>query len=271
MNYIGQKPSEGFFSPIAEFGADHSIQAAHVDAQSTGYENRRRQRLADRLGKSDDSSAHRWNHLITVVVDSAGDADALRHTLDSLLAQRYRNFEVLVAGVPALPSSTAEDFASCRGLFAEQAIDIANILTDPATDSLWRGSHLLFARAGTEFDPDALELLNAALDGMAHASIPAMVVCDYDHLSGLEYGSPRLLPGWEPDFVHSLDEIETAFLASRALLLAQRGPQQPRSLHDWLRGVATMTPAPQIVHIAETLVHIPQAQPSERSASGDQW
>ncbi len=98
-----------------------------------------------------------------------------------------------------------------------------------------------------------------------------MVVCDYDRLSGLEYGAPRLLPGWEPDFVQSLDEIETAFLVSRALLLARRGPQQPRSLHDWLRGVATMTPAPQIVHIAETLVHIPQSQPFRQCSSGGQW
>ena len=73
------------------------------------------------------------------------------------------NIEVLVVGEAVGNATQAEDFASYRGLFFEPSLSHLDILRDSRADRLWRGSHLMFARAGTVFDTDTFALLNAAL------------------------------------------------------------------------------------------------------------
>jgi hypothetical protein len=253
--------------------AGNAPNAPQVASGPADYSVWRQQRVAERLRNAGDHAPVRWNHLITIVVCGSDEDDiaALPRTLGSLLAQRYRNFEVLVVGKPNVRPSNTGDFTSCRGLFAEPSVDALDLLSDPATDVLWRGSHLIFANAGTEFDPDAIELLNTALDSLSDVTAPALVVCDHDRLSGgSDYCAPSILPGGDTDFTRSLDKLETAFMVSRTLLhLARRQPQRPTSLQDWLRGIATMTPPPHFAHIAETLIHIPQTRRSSRPSPDD--
>jgi len=114
-----------------------------------------------------------WNHLITVVI-LAAESDGLTElalTLASLRAQCYRNIELLVAGGPSDLPADLLDFSGHRGLFLEPALRPLEILTSPSTDRIWRGSHVVFARAGTQFAPDAFVLLNKALnDALGDAS-----------------------------------------------------------------------------------------------------
>ena len=96
----------------------------------------------------------------------------------------------------------------------------------PATDRLWRGSHLVFAAAGTTFDPDAFALLNRMLSPLQGTSPPDLVICDHDR--GVAPGAspePCFLPGWDPDLIVAMDYVGSAFMVSRKLILERRfGP-----------------------------------------------
>ncbi len=222
-----------------------------------------RLRLAVRLADAN-AGTPLWNHLITVVIFPA-EADAaagLPATLASLRAQHYRNIEVLAAGMTCDLPADAADFSSYRGLFFEPERSALDFLTSPDADRLWRGSHVVFARAGTEFAPDAFTLLNAALSpGPDHAA-PDLVLCDHDRVDGAgEFAAPHLMPGWDPDLICAFDYIETAFLASRTIVRARRTEPRPQSLHDWLCSIARGTRAPVTRHIAEPLMHLPATAP----------
>jgi GT2 family glycosyltransferase len=201
-----------------------------------------------------------WNSLISVVVFAAGEVDAvakLDATLRSLLQQTFRNIEVLVVGGLAYEPHLATDFVSYRGLFCEPALSHLDILHDTRADRRWRGSHLLFARAGTVFDADAFAMLNAAL-GSASGS-PDLVLCDHDRITrDHEFTQPSFTPGWDPDLIQSHDYIESAFLASRELLQRCRMyATSCNSLYDWLRMIAREELTLRVRHITETLVHLP--------------
>ena len=235
---------------------------ARDETRPSNYAEWQRARLAQRLAAIQPAAAP-WNHLFTVVIfaDGREGTSGLPATLASLHRQTYRNIEVLIAGAaPELPPELA-DFSGHRGLFVEPALHPLDLLTLPAADRLWRGSHLTFARAGTEFAPDAFALFNGALDRGDNAAAPDLIVCDHDRLDDAgEVTAPSLVPGWDPDFICGFDYLETAFAASRALVAAQRG-ERPGSLHDWLCRIARRPRQPVTRHVAEPLVHMPASAP----------
>jgi GT2 family glycosyltransferase len=212
-------------------------------------------RLAERL-----SLAHTrqdvWNHLITVVVQ-ASDTEGLADTLSTLRCQTYRNIEILVAGASEMSLPDANDFASLRGLFAEPALDPLDMMSDSATDRLWRGSHLVFAAAGTTFDPDAFALLNRMLSPSQGTSPPDLVICDHDRLVTPQASpQPCFLPGWDPDLIAAMDYVGSAFMASRRLVLERRSASRADSLHDWLKSLATGASPVAVAHLSETVMHL---------------
>jgi GT2 family glycosyltransferase len=220
-----------------------------------------RARLAQRLAAA--KPAALWNHLFTVVIFAEGreGATGLPATLASLHRQSYRNIEVLVAGAAAELSPELADFRGHRGLFVEPALNPLDLLTSPAAERLWRGSYLTFARAGTEFAPDAFAQLNAALDRADDTPAPDFIICDHDRLDGAgDVTAPSLVPGWDPDFIREFDYVETAFAASRTLIAAERAAR-PASLHDWLCRIPRRAQQPATRHIAEPLVHMPASAP----------
>lgn len=205
-----------------------------------------------------------WHHLITVAVVASGAEDAgrmLTATLDSLLQQTYRNIEVLVLGGPLDDPRYVEAFAGYRGLFLEPSLSHLDILSDSSKEQLWRGSYLMFAQAGAEFDTDAFALLNEAL-GRTSESQPDLVLSDYDRISESgAFEDPTFTPGWDVDLIQSLDYIETAFLASRSLIRRQRVRASTlSSLHEWLRIVARDEPNLRAEHVTEAIVHIPLSE-----------
>jgi GT2 family glycosyltransferase len=234
------------------------------------YPEWQRLRVAQRL-RAPRTSSDLWNHLFTIVIfaEAPVGANALPATLASLHRQTYRNIEVLIAGAADDLAPSLADFSGHRGLFVEPALDALDILSSPAADQLWRGSHVMFARAGTEFAPDAFALINAALNPADGASPPDLVICDHDRLGGSgDVTTPSLGPGWDPDFICGFDYLETAFVASRALITAQRG-ERPASVYDWLCGIARRPRQPVTSHVAEPLVHMPPSapQPAPRPAT----
>lgn len=199
-----------------------------------------------------------WNHLLTVFLlpPARPDSGALARSLADLRAQSYANVEVILLGQDT-PLDT-EGFLHLRGLFGEPALGPADILGDPATDTLWRGSHLLFAEAGTRFDPDALARFNLALADPAHDSAPDLVLSDHDR-PAVDGGTPEpvFLPGWDPDRLSCFDYAGTAFLASRALVRAMRGQARPSSPEDWLRCVALRPAQPSVTLLREPVLRLP--------------
>lgn len=239
------------------------LRVEEEDSRAADYSAWEGSRRAARLEAADDLSGL-WNHLITIVIFAAEPDGAMRlsATLASLRRQHYRNIEVLLAGVPSDLPADLTDFSEYRGLFVEPALHPLDVLTLPAVDRLWRGSHLMFARAGTEFAPDAFALFNAALNAARGDAAPDLVLCDHDRLTASgEVTAPILGPGWDPDLICAFDYIETAFLASRALVLTQRAAQPPASLHQWLCGVARGLRQPATGHVAEPLVHMRASAP----------
>ena len=226
------------------------------------YSEWQRGRLADRLAVATEPFAL-WNHLITVVIfGESGEAKALAATLASLRLQSYRNIELLVVGLPCDPLADASDFTGLRGLFFEPKLNALDILASDAADRLWRGSYLMFVRAGTEFAADAFSQLNIALNPPPGGASPELVICDHDRLSAAgELVEPSFVPGWDPDFILTFDYIGSAFLASRSLVMAQRGASRPGSLHQWLCGIARGVRQPTTRHVAEPLLHVPAGAP----------
>jgi GT2 family glycosyltransferase/SAM-dependent methyltransferase len=222
-----------------------------------GYDVWRQARLSERRGLAGIEQGA-WHHLITVLVyGGASGFDALSRTLSTLRDQTYRNIEIVVAAVKETDLPDAGDFASLRGLFAEPTLDPLNVLSDASTDRLWRGGHLVFAAAGTTFDPDAFALLNGMLSPAPGALPPDFVVCDHDRTAA--HGSkpePCFLPGWDPDLIVAMDYVGSAFMASRKLVLDQRSRGRPGSLHDWLVNLATGSGPLAAAHLTETVMHL---------------
>jgi GT2 family glycosyltransferase len=223
--------------------------------------------MAAREEISLNNSMASWNHLITIIVFGCDDnATGQAHTLASLLAQNFRNIEVILAGKAASISNCIDEFQTLRGIFFEPGLDPLGVLSDADHDKLWRGSYLTFARAGTEFDPDCFSLVNDALC-RGGGSIPELVVMDHDRSSPkTEFREPVFLPGWDPDLVLDLDCIGTAFVVSRGLVMSQRASERPRSFYDWLKGIARMHPQAQTIHVSEPVVHLPDSPPQLESA-----
>ncbi|MFO1206721.1 MAG: hypothetical protein U1E63_13515 [Burkholderiales bacterium] len=196
-----------------------------VNPAKGDYRSWQQSRLQQRLEGSG-PTAGRWNHLISVaLISAAGDADRaqLVWTLRSLLQQTYHNIEVVVLGEDLAETYLADAFAAYRGIFFEPGLTHLDILRDWRADRVWRGSHLMFAWLGTVFDADAFALLNAALNAHAPNVSPDLVLCDHDRVKEPEdFVEPCFTCGWDPDLIQVLDYLETAFLASRALIRRHR-------------------------------------------------
>lgn len=224
----------------------------------------RRSRLAARMELAGEQRV--WNHLITVFIFGAthANADALARTLSSLANQSYRNVEIVVAGVREAELPDPADYAHLRGLFAEPALDVLGVLSDPVVDHLWRGGHVVFAVAGTVFDSDSFAQLNRMLSPSRGVTPPDLIVCDHDRAAGAA-PQPCFLPGWDPDLIVEMDYIGTAFMASRKLVHARRLAQRPDSFHDWLCGLAGSSVA--VGHLAEPVMELPVAMPRRLEAT----
>ena len=74
-----------------------------------------------------------------VVFGCEDNAAGQYRTLESLLAQNFRNIEVIVAGAASSISSCINDFQTLRGIFCEPGLDPLGMLSDADHDKLWRG------------------------------------------------------------------------------------------------------------------------------------
>jgi GT2 family glycosyltransferase len=232
-----------------------------------GYDDWRQARLAERLSPVC-AGQDAWNHLITVIVHGiASNTDALALTLSALRGQTYRNIEILVAGAGESDPPDANDFVTLRGLFLKPELDPLDVLSDSATDRFWRGSHLVFAAAGTTFDPDTFALLNRMLSPLQGTPPPDLVICDHDRsVAPGASAEPCFLPGWDPDLIAAMDYIGGAFMASRKLVLERRSAPRPASLHDWLVALATGASPVAAAHLTETAMHLIADLPSPAPA-----
>ncbi len=235
--------------------------------RASDYSSWREHRLAARLDEAGPSSGQQ-HLLITVVV--YGGPEGLATTLRSLLEQTYRNIEVLVVGGTSGDADLEGAFISFRGLFFEPTISYQDVLRGSHRKGIWRGQYLMFAQAGTLFDADAFALFNSSLQTPPGADCFDLLLCDFDRVTEAgTFAQPAFTPGWDPDFIQCFPYIETAFLASRGLVMRHQWQASTCvDLHNWLCLVAKREVRLKTCHVTESLVHIPPAESPVAPDSG---
>jgi GT2 family glycosyltransferase len=200
-----------------------------------------------------------WNHLVSVVVfGSENNPAGLSKTLESLLGQRYRNIEIIVAGGALPKDHSPADFMTLRGLFVRPDVNVVDLLSSEAHDNDWRGDYLLFAAAGTVFDPRCFADANHAINEHGEA-FPDLAVLDYQIIqTGNTECTSVFLPGWDPEFALSNDSYRTAWLVSQKLIKRTRGQSVFADFNTWVRSVAKLHPQPKNVHISEPVIKFSQ-------------
>lgn len=174
-----------------------------------------------------------------------GRPDALARTLDSLAAQSYRNFEIIVEG-PEEATAYPDDFASARGMFSQTELEPSELLS--VLSASWRGDYLMLVDAGDIFNSDALEKMNVAVQSQMGFSLPDLVI--FDHR--LRGGVIRHLPGWDPDLLQHHDYVLRACAVWRGKL--ERFSAAP----DDLAGLLVRLTQEQacVVHVPHVLMEL---------------
>ena len=153
----------------------------------------------------------RFHEMFSIVIGRGnGGPDALQRTLESLSAQPYRNFEVILQE-PKDAARWQDEFASARGIFSLAELPVNELLQ--AQSSAWRGDYLMLVEAGDIFAADALSTINAAIHAQPGYTLPDLII--FDH--GLREGVIRHLPGWDPDLLQHHDYVLCAFAVWRGM------------------------------------------------------
>lgn len=174
----------------------------------------------------------RSNAMFSVFLCSAGRTrDQLAASLDSLMQQTHRNFEVIVLGDN--DAGHCRDFLlSSRGLFWEPRLTPADILC-PGGERFWRGDYLMMLAAGDTLENQALNVLSrAAAQGDEGADI---LVCDY--ISGPEQ-LRRSIPGFDAALLDQRDYLLSSCAVDRHAVLRATSAATYDGLYPLVLGVA---------------------------------
>jgi GT2 family glycosyltransferase len=204
--------------------------------------------------------------MFSVVVDaSSADGAAVTATIESLLAQAYRNVEVTICGVPRDPAIDSErESWKCRGyalrglVWEPEAIAVhALSWAHPGSRSpAVRGDYVMCLPAGTTLDADCFLEICHAIDSCDLDVDPQLVLIDHDRTAA-DGGDPvpHLLWEWGIDQLLVSDLIGPSFLASRDLV-EQRGGVPCASVREWMLSLMGKGPEPVVVHVPAPLVHV---------------
>lgn len=232
------------------------------------------------------------NPLFSVVVDcGAGDAQALACTVESLLAQTFRNVEVTLCGVaqgnrearhPDLVRWTGLSFG-IRGLVWEpdrMAVHALSSASPRACAPVTRGDFVMCVPAGTTFDPDCIAEICHTLDSCDLEQDPSLVLIDHDRAAvGGGPPVPHLLWNWGLDQLLASDLVGASFAVSRGCV-KRRGGDPCANVREWLVALMRGGPEPDFVHVAAPVVHLPAPAGAGEAASdrlatrtpqGPQW
>ena len=211
------------------------------------------------------------NPLLSVVIDcAAGDSDALAITVESLLAQTFRNVEVTLCGVPrdtmAATHSELDRWTTLgfglRGLVWEPGRVAAHALSaahPSACAPLTRGDFVMCVPSGTTFDEDCFAEVCHTLDASELAADPSLILIDHDRVPA-DGGAavPHLLWHWGIDQLLDEDLIGASFAASRDCI-AQRGGPPCAGLREWILALMSGGAEPDFLHVASPVVHLPSS------------
>ena len=229
---------------------------------------------------------HLHHPLFTVAVDcSAGDVRALSSTVESLLAQRYRNVEITLCGVPSgadsagLPELDQWTVAGheFRGLLWEPDAVATHALSSAAAGACApasRGDFVMCLPAGATLDADCFDEVCHALHAADLDADPGLVLIDHDS-EAADGGAlePHLLWNWGLDQLQACDLIGPSFMVSRACVEARGGAPCP-SVRAWMLNLMRSGREPEIVHVAAPVVHVrasgvAASAANRRHAAGD--
>ena len=152
--------------------------------------------------------------LISVIAPVDKWDDGTDRLADSLAAQSYGNWELLLAGRSRNDASLAGHLKDRRVRFL---IGPGGRGRSAALEALKEagGEYVVFAEAGSSFAPDALYRYIAVLHPHPETDV---IYGDTDH-RGTHYEDPLFKPEYDPDFLHSYNYIGLPLLIRKSLLL----------------------------------------------------
>ena len=185
----------------------------------------------------------RFHEMFSIVIGPGnGGTNALQRTLESLSAQSYRNFEVILQG-PEDAARWQDEFTSARGIFSAAELPVNELLQ--AQSSTWRGDYLMLVDAGDIFAADALGTINAAIHAQPGRTMPDLIIFDHE----LRQGVIRHLPGWDPDLMRHHDYVLRAFAVWRGMFerFSTRAGNPAELLADLTNTQAQLLHVPQVL------------------------
>lgn len=194
---------------------------------------------------------------IGVLLDvSEADGESVRASLESLTAQAYRHFDVIVSAASVETLALArERLPEARAwLLQHQVADYVKTASQP-----W----FLTLKAGCRVAPHALHWFAAVV---TRGNEAALLYSDHDHLG--EHGErcePRFKPDWSLELARSSGYPGQTLLVRADLLAEFLQGTQALDSYGLLLFVSAQAPPQGIVHVPAVLWHWPQSLPDVRT------
>jgi GT2 family glycosyltransferase len=201
--------------------------------------------------------------LYTICVDCTGcDQSALDRTLESLLAQIFRNIEVLVIGATA-DIKLSDDHRirgyGLRGISFENNVSRDGLWNGTQNDSRWRGDMIGIVAAGTTFDAWAFQQLDEVLYADKTPLNCDLALFDWDLLlPNGKFDKPCFMPGFDDLLYGAVDYIGDAVLISKSMLATLRKAGPVNTLRSAIVRLSFNSNAITFAHVQGPAVHFPQ-------------
>lgn len=198
---------------------------------------------------------------LTVLVDPNVPPDALRATLDSVLAQIYPDWELFVAqiGEDQNNKELLNDYAArnARVRIVETDAGTTQAAAANAAVSLANGRFIVAIEVGDKLRPHTLYMLAVECDADPEV---ALIYADHDSDDGGQKGrrDPKFKPDWSPELLSGYDGVEGVVAVRRSSVVSAGGYREGFDglmEYDLLLRIAEAIDPAAIRHVPRILSH----------------
>lgn len=187
------------------------------------------------------------------------DPEVLSETIESVLSQTYRNWELCICDDCSLSNKTLEVLERYKGVDPRIKItrSPSNLHISGATNLAMEfstGEFVTFLDHDDTIEPDAMECIAEAI---GHYQNVDLLYTDEDKITaGGSHVDPNHKPGWSPEYLHTVMYIMHLFVIRKGLLLELGGLRKQFSgAQDYDLALRASNRTKHIVHIRKILYH----------------